>query len=321
MTLNVTMNVTMNGKGAPRRLRRCQLSVPGSSEKMMAKAAAMAVDQVTLDLEDAVAPTAKNEARLKVAQAVNTLDWGRKTVCVRINDLGSEHAYQDVIHLLEQAHRRLDVIMLPKARSASDILWLDVLLSQIEKKLKLQKRIGLEAIIEEVGGMIEVENIARCSPRLEALVFGMGDFAASQGVRVKHVGSDDAVPGGVWGYHRSRLVIATRAAGIDAVDGPMGDFSDPEAFRRECTRSFTIGYSGKWAIHPSQVAVAQDVFSPSMEEVVHARRLAAAYADAEAKGLGSIAVDGVMVDVASIRMLEPVLQMAELIEAVHGKDS
>ena len=302
-----------------KRLRRCQLFAPGSSEKMMGKAAALAVDQVTLDLEDAVAPSQKADARRKVIDAVNQLDWGRKTVCVRINDLGTEYAYEDVIQLVEQAHGRLDVLMLPKARSATDVLWVDMLLSQIEKKLTLQKRSGLEAIIEEVEGMVNVEAIARCSPRLEALAFGMGDFAASQGVRVKHVGSDEGVPGGIWSYHRSRLIIATRAAGIDAIDGPMGDFSNAAAFRQECERSFIIGYTGKMAIHPSQVAVAQEVFSPSAEEVARARKLAAAYADAQARGLGSISVDGVMVDVASIRMLQPVLDMADLIESVHGK--
>jgi citrate lyase subunit beta/citryl-CoA lyase len=297
----------------PRRARRSQLSTPGSSEKMMQKAAASAADHVFLDLEDAVAPNQKVGARKKIVEALNTLDWGKKVRCVRINDLTTQWAYEDIIEVVEGARENLDTIMMTKVTSAADILFADKLLSMMEKKLGLKKRIGLEALIEEVEGLQNVEEIARCSDRLECLIFGMGDFSASMGVDIKSVGKTDGYPGDIWHYARFRLVMACRAAGIDPVDGPYADFKNPEGYREEAKRAMILGCVGKWAIHPSQIEIALDVFSPKKDEVEKARALAKAYEEAEAQGLGAINVDGVMVDVASIRILRnTILKKADL---------
>ncbi|WP_395712748.1 HpcH/HpaI aldolase/citrate lyase family protein [Reyranella sp.] len=297
----------------PRRARRVQLSTPGSSEKMIQKAAESKADHVFLDLEDAVAPSQKREARKKIVEGLKSLDWGRKTRCVRINDLTTEYAFEDIIEVVEGAGEHLDTIMMTKVLTPADVLFADKLLHQLERKLKLKRRIGLEALIEEVEGMQNVDAIAACTPRLECLVFGMGDFSASMGVTNKNVGDSDGYPGDIWHYARFRLVMACRAAGIDPVDGPFADFRSPDAYREECRRSMILGCVGKWAIHPAQIDIALDVYSPKKEDVERARRLEKAYAEAEAKGLGAINVDGIMVDVASIRILRnTVLNKADL---------
>ncbi|MDP1839282.1 MAG: CoA ester lyase [Reyranella sp.] len=297
----------------PRRARRVQLSTPGSSEKMIQKAAESKADHVFLDLEDAVAPSQKRDARKKIIQGLKTLDWGKKTRCVRINDLTTEYAYEDIIEVVEGAGEHLDTIMMTKVMTPADVLFADKLLHQMEKKLKLKRRIGLEALIEEVEGMQNVDAIAKCTPRLECLVFGMGDFSASMGVTNKNVGDSAGYPGDVWHYARFRLIMACRAAGIDPVDGPFADFKNPDAFREECKRSMILGAVGKWAIHLSQIDIALDVYSPKAEDIVRARKLEKAYAEAEAQGLGAINVDGIMVDVASIRILRnTVLNKADL---------
>ncbi|HEX2891992.1 CoA ester lyase [Vineibacter terrae] len=296
----------------PRRARRVQLSTPGSSEKMMQKAAASAADHVFLDLEDAVAPSQKRAARQKIVTALKELDWSGKTRCVRINDLTTEYAFEDIIEVVEGAGEHLDTIMMTKVMTAADILFADKLLHQLEKKLKLKRRIGLEALIEEVEGMQNIDEIARCTPRLECLVFGMGDFSASMGVANHAIGGDSAYPGDIWHHARFRLVMACRAAGIDPVDGPYADFKNPDGYRQECTRAMLLGCVGKWAIHPSQIDIARDVYSPRAEDVARARKLEKAYAEAEAQGLGAINVDGVMIDVASIRILRNTIRKAEL---------
>lgn len=297
----------------PQRRRRSQLSTPGSSEKMMQKAAGSKADHVFLDLEDAVAPNQKVGARKKIVEALNTLDWTGKVRCVRINDLTTPYAYEDIIEIVEGAGGNLDTIMMTKVQTPADILFADKLLTMMEKKLGLTKRIGLEALIEEVEGMQNVDAIARCSDRLECLIFGMGDFSASMGVDLKMVGVADGYPGDIWHYARFRLVMACRAAGIDPVDGPYADFRNPDGYREEAKRAMVLGCVGKWAIHPSQIDIALDVYSPSPDDVAKARALAKAYAAAEAEGLGAINVDGVMVDVASIRILKnTVLRKADL---------
>ena len=296
------------------RLRRSELSTPGSSEKMMAKAAASPADFVFLDLEDAVAPAEKVPARARVVTALTTLDWGTKTRAVRINNLETEYAYEDIIHVVEAAGDHLDVIIIPKVKSAEDVRWVDTLLTQIETRLRRTKRIGLEVLIEEVEAMINAEEIARSTPRLEALIFGPGDYSASQGVRVDSVGGvSKDYPGDVWHYARNKVVIAARAAGIDAVDGPFADFRDAEGYRRECLRASVLGFVGKWAIHPSQVEIANEVFSPTERQVERARKMIAAMEEAEANGLGAVAVDGVMVDAASARLMRNVTAKADLI--------
>lgn len=297
----------------PPRLRRCQLSVPGSSEKMMNKAASMDVDYVFLDLEDAVAPDKKKEARGKIVEALNTLDFGRTTRCVRINDPASHFCYGDIIDVVSGAGRNLDMIIVPKVLDADDVLFVDKLLSQIEKDLGLERKIGIECLIEEVEAMMNVERIAASTPRLEGLIFGMGDYSASQGVPITSIGGESGYPGDIWHYQRTRMTIACRAHGIDAVDGPFGDFSNPEAYRREATRAATLGMVGKWAIHPSQVAVAQDVFSPTRAQVDEAREMYAAFEKALSEGLGAVQFKGQMIDIASVRHIKNIVQRADAI--------
>ena len=282
----------------PQRLRRCQLAVPGSNEKMMEKAAALPVDFVFLDLEDAVAPAEKRPSRAKVVRALNTLDWGRTTRCVRVNDLSTEYAYEDIIEVVEGARGNVDVIMLPKALRAADVQFVDTLLSMLEKKLGLQKRIGIDVLIEEVEAMMRVEEIAASAPRLECLIFGMGDYSASQGIAMRDIGGITDYPGDLWHYQRHRLTIAARANRLDAVDGPFADFRDPKTFRQEAHRAAMLGMSGKWAIHPSQVEIAQQVFSPDPDEVAQAREMIKVYDEALAQGLGAVQYKGTMIDVA-----------------------
>lgn len=296
-----------------KRLRRCQLSVPGSSEKMMAKAAGMGVDFVFLDLEDAVAPSEKRPARRKIVDALNGLDWGRTTRCVRINDLTTEYAYEDIIEVVEGAGRNLDVIMLPKAMTAADVQFVDKLLSMMEKKLGLRHRIGIDVLIEEVEAMMNVEAIAASTPRLECLIFGMGDYSASQGVSMRDIGGSGGYPGDIWHYQRQRLTIAARAHRLDAVDGPFADFRSPDAFREEARRAMILGMVGKWAIHPSQVELAQDVFSPAAGDVARARDMIRAYDEALSQGLGAVQYEGKMIDIASVRIVRNLVQRADLI--------
>ena len=297
----------------PRRPRRCQLSVPGSSEKMLAKAAGLEVDHVFLDLEDAVAPNAKGMARGMVVEAINSLEWRPRTVSVRINDVETEWCHEDIIEVVTGAGERLDTLMLTKAKRAADVLFVHLLLDQLESKLKLKRRIGIECLIEEVQGMMNVDAIAACSDRLECLVFGMGDYAASQQMQMGAVGATGGYPGDLWHYPRHRMTIACRANGIDPVDGPYADFRDADAYRREAERALVLGMAGKWAIHPSQVALANEIFTPSAAAVAAARAQQAAYEAALAKGLGAINVDGVMVDAASIRIVRNLLNRADLI--------
>jgi citrate lyase subunit beta/citryl-CoA lyase len=297
----------------PARLRRVQLSVPGSSEKMLQKAAASAADHVFCDLEDAVAPSAKVQARDTIAEALNTLDWGRKTRCVRINDVTTEWCYEDIITIVEKAGKNLDTIMLTKPFCAADVIFLHHMLNQMEKKLKLERRIGIEVLIEEVQALQNVEEISRSSDRLECLIFGMGDYSGSQGIDTSEIGGTGAYPGDIFHYARFRITMAARAAGLDAVDGPYANFKNDQGYRAEAVRARSLGMVGKWAIHPAQIEAALDVFSPPAEAVAHARKLEAAYREAEAKGLGAVQVDGVMVDVAVLRLVRNTLAKADLI--------
>ena len=296
------------------RLRRSQLSTPASSDRMIQRAAASDADFVFLDLEDACAPSEKAPARAKVVEALRTLDWGTKTRAIRINNLETEWAYEDVIHVVEEAGEQLDIIIVPKVRRAEDVRWVDVLLSQIEAKRRWPRRIGLEVLIEEVEAMINAAEIAKATPRLEALIFGPGDYSASQGVRPDAMsGSSPDYPGDVWHYARNQVIIAARAASIDAVDGPYVDFGNPEGYRMECVKANLLGCVGKWAIHPSQIAIANEVFSPTAAEVDRARRMTAAYAEAEAAGLGAVAFEGKMIDAALVRQMANTLRKAEAI--------
>lgn len=296
------------------RLRRSELSTPASNEHMMQKAAASNADLVLLDLEDAVAPEEKVAARAKAIRALTSLDWGKKTRAVRINDLESEYAYQDIITIVEEAGEHLDILIIPKVKSGRDVWWVDRLLTQIEKRLKRARHIGLEVLIEEVEAMLHVEEIAGSSSRLEALIFGPADYSASQGMDSKVIeGSLDTYPGDPWHYARNKIAIAARVAGIEAIDGAYPDFSNSEGYRRECIHSRVLGFTGKWAIHPSQIGIANQVYSPSKEEVERARKLDAAYQEAQARGVGAVAIEGKMIDVAIIRSLKNMLQKADLL--------
>jgi citrate lyase subunit beta / citryl-CoA lyase len=296
------------------RLRRSELSTPGSNEKMMEGAARSAADFVFLDLEDACAPSEKVAARAKVIHALKTHDWGKKTRAVRVNNLETEWCYQDIIQVAEEAGEYLDVMIVPKVKRAEDVRWVDILLTQIELRLHRPRRIGLEVLIEEVEAMINAEEIARATPRLEALIFGPGDYSASQGVSVDVIGGTSSnYPGDVWHYARNKVIIAARAAGLDAVDGPYADFKNADGYRTECLRANVLGCVGKWAIHPSQIAIANEVFSPTQKAVDQARKLIEGYAKAEQEGLGAVAIDGVMVDAASARLMQNTVRKADLI--------
>jgi citrate lyase subunit beta / citryl-CoA lyase len=233
----------------PTRLRRSQLSVPGISEKMIAKGAASDADHVFLDLEDAVAPSMKPSARKTIVEGLNGLDWGKKTRCVRVNDVTTEWCFEDVIEVVEGAGKNLDTIMLTKATRAADVQFVELLLNQLEAKLNLTRPIGIEVLIEEAAGLQHVEEIAASSPRLEALIFGMGDYSASQQMNLRGWGSD-GYPGDIFHYPRFRITMAARAAGLDPIDGPFANFRDEEGYRREAKRAHMLGMAGKWAIHP-----------------------------------------------------------------------
>jgi|TARA_B100001971_G_C18195644_1_gene541265 citrate lyase subunit beta/citryl-CoA lyase len=281
---------------------------------MITKAANLELDHVFLDLEDAVAPNAKTSARGLIVDALNGLEWKPKTVCVRVNDVETEYCHDDIIEVVTGAAGKLDTIMLTKAKTAHDVVFVHLLLDQLEKKLRLKDRIGIECLIEEVEGMMNVNEIAACSDRLECLIFGMGDYSASQGMNLSSIGSDGGgYPPDIWHYPRYQLTIACRANGVDPVDGPFANFNDPDAFRKECERSNVLGMVGKWAIHPSQIDIAQEAFSPTQEAVDAARKQQQAYAEAKEKGLGAISVDGVMVDQASVRILQNIVDKADLI--------
>ena len=311
------------------RLNRSELAVPGSNVKLFEKAAASAADVVFLDLEDAVAPDEKAAARKNVIQAINEIDWGAKSLSVRINGLDTHYMYRDVVDVLEQAGERLDLIMIPKVGTASDVYALDMLVSQVETAKRRTKRIGLELIIETALGMQNVEAIAAASPRLESLHFGVADYAASTRARTTNIGGpnpDYAVLtdkdaggrrerhwGDMWHYAIARLVVAARANGLRPLDGPFGDFSDADGFRAQARRAAALGCEGKWAIHPSQVALANEAFSPSEAEVGKARRIIAAMAEAQKAGKGAVSLDGRLIDIASIRQAQVLVEKAKQI--------
>jgi citrate lyase subunit beta/citryl-CoA lyase len=288
------------------RLRRSELSTPGSSEKMLTRAASSDADLVFCDLEDSVAPNQKELARTNVVSALNQLDWGHKTKAVRINGVHTPWWHDDVTEVVKNAP--VDVLIVPKVRTPDDVETVDTLIEH-----ETDRPVALEVLIEEAEGLVNVEDIARCSARLEALIFGPGDFSASQGVRWA-MAKEASYPGDIWGYHRSRIVVAARAAGIDAIDGPFANFRDADGYRTEAARAALIGFVGKWAIHPSQIEIANDVFSPKPEEVQSARDLVEAYAKSEAEGEGAAGMGGVMIDAATARIMEGVLRRAELIE-------
>ena len=280
---------------------------------MLAKAAGIAVDQIFLDLEDAVAPNRKDDARRNVVAAVRDMQFRTSTISVRVNDLSSPWILDDLTALVEGCAAALDVIIVPKVLGPADVAFVDRLLTMLEARHGVTRPIGLEVLIEEIEALNAVDLIAAASPRLEALIFGMGDYAASQGMRVSGVGETDDYPGDLFHYHRNRVVIAARSKGLDAVDGPYADFRNPAKYREEARRAALLGFAGKWAIHPSQITLANEVMSPSEAEVTRAQRILEAMAQAAAEGKGAVSLDGRLIDYASIRQAEVLVQKAKQI--------
>jgi len=296
------------------RLRRSELATPGSSEKMIARAATSGADLVFLDLEDAVAPAHKAAARLHVVRGLNDLDWGKTARAVRVNGAHTEWAHEDLITVVEGAGANIDVIIIPKVKGPRDVWFFDTLLTQLETRLHLKHRIGLEVLIEEAEALAAVDQIAACSDRLEALILGVGDLSASLGVRVGNLSQPGGggYPGDIWHYARCRMICAARANGLDAIDGPYANFHNPDGYRREANWGSTLGCVGKWAIHPSQVELANDVFAPTPDEISLARGMVEAYRAAESGGEGSQSFGGVLIDAATARIFEAVLERARL---------
>src|SRR5512145_1152020 len=325
------MSFTLIEQATPR-LHRSELAVPGSNTALFEKAAASAADIVFLDLEDAVAPDDKEQARKNIIQGLNELDWGTKTMMIRINGLDTHYAYRDVIDVVENCPR-LDMILIPKTGVPQDVYAIDMLVTQIEQYKKREKRIGFEVLIETALGMANVEAIAQSSKRLEAMSFGVADYAASTRARTTVIGgvnresvvlTDPDEHGqrqsfwtDPWHAAQTRMLVACRAYGLRPIDGPFGDFSDPDGFRAGGTRTGVLGCEGKWAIHPSQVALANELFSPSDAEVIKARRILEAMAQAQKEGRGAVALDGRLIDLASIRQAEVLVAKAQQISGAH----
>ena len=307
----------------PARPNRCQLFGPGSRPAIFEKMAASAADVINLDLEDSVAPSDKDSARENVIAAIGDIDWGTKTLSVRINSLDTPYWYRDVVDLLERASERLDLIMIPKVGCGADLYAVDALVTAAEAAQGRRKRIGFEVIIESAAGISHVEDIAAATPRLQAMSLGAADFAASMGMQTTGIGGTQKQYymlheghrhwSDPWHWAQAAIVAACRTHGVLPVDGPFGDFSDDAGFRAQAHRSATLGMVGKWAIHPKQVALANEVFTPSEAAVSEAREILAAMQQAKSKGEGATVYKGRLVDIASIKQAEVIVRQAEMI--------
>jgi malyl-CoA/(S)-citramalyl-CoA lyase len=319
------MSFTLIEQARPR-LHRSELAVPGSNPTLFEKAAKSNVDIIFLDVEDAVAPDDKEQARKNIIAGLNDIDWGTKTMMIRINGLDTHYMYRDVVDIVE-ACPRLDMILIPKVGVPADVYAIDMLVTQIETAKKRDKRIGFEVLIETALGMANVEAIAQSSKRLEAMSFGVADYAASTRARTTVIGgvnpdygvlSDKDADGkrsyfwaDQWHAAQTRMLVACRAYGLRPIDGPFGDFSDADGYLAAAKRAAVLGYEGKWAIHPSQVDLANGVFTPSEAEVAKARRIVEAMQQAAKEGKGAVSLDGKLIDIASIRMAEALLDKAK----------
>jgi malyl-CoA/(S)-citramalyl-CoA lyase len=317
------------------RLNRSELAVPGSNLKFLEKAAQSPADVIFLDLEDAVAPPDKEQARKNIIEALNDMDWGGRTMSVRINGLDTHYCYRDVVDVVEQAGDKLDLIMIPKAGTAADIYAIDMLVTQIETAKGFTRKIGLEMIIETALGMANVDEIAGASPRNESLHFGVADYAASTKARTTRIGgphpdyvvlTDAGSEGGprethwqdMWHYAISRMVVAARAHGLRPIDGPFGDIRDPDGYRAQALRAAVLGCEGKWSIHPSQTDLANELFSPAEKDVEQAKRILEAMEKAQKEGAGAVTLDGKLIDIASIKQAENLVKKAEQIGGKGG---
>eukprot|EP00437_Effrenium_voratum_P006261 CAMPEP_0181423878 /NCGR_PEP_ID=MMETSP1110-20121109/14355_1 /TAXON_ID=174948 /ORGANISM="Symbiodinium sp., Strain CCMP421" /LENGTH=350 /DNA_ID=CAMNT_0023547017 /DNA_START=43 /DNA_END=1095 /DNA_ORIENTATION=- len=314
------------------RLNRCELYVPGTQAKIIPKAAKSKADVVVMDLEDSVAAGEKETARKNVIHALKEVDFGNKTVAVRINGLYSHHMYKDVVEIIEQAGERCDVFIVPMVGTDKDVYMADALVSQVETAVGRKKKLGFGLIIEATMGMMNIHAIAGASKRNESLHFGVADYAASTKSRTTNIGGPnryygvltdqdgdkprDFFWGDPWHYAMSRIVVAARANGLRPVDGPFGDIADPDGYKAQCFRGAALGMEGKWAIHPSQVAIANEVFSPGEAEVAQAKRVLEAMETAQREGLGAVSLDGKLVDIASIKQADAIVKKAEAIAAM-----
>jgi malyl-CoA/(S)-citramalyl-CoA lyase len=324
------MSATIIEPATPR-LQRSELAVPGSNPSFFEKAAQSPVDCIFLDLEDSIAPDEKEAARKNIVQALNDIDWGNKTMLVRINGLDTHYMYRDVIDVVENCPR-LDMLLIPKVGVPADVYALDMLVTQIEQAKKRTKHLGFEVLIETALGMANVEAIAQSSKRLEAMSFGVADYAASTRARTTVIGgahpeygvltdkqTDDSRAfhwNDMWHYAQARIVVACRAYGLRPIDGPFGDFKDPDAYVAAAKRAAILGFEGKWAIHPTQIELANQVFSPSEAEVTRAKRILEAMEQAKKEGKGAVSLDGRLIDIASIKMAENLIEKAKVIGVV-----
>ena len=302
---------------AKTRLQRSELAVPGSSPKMFEKALNSNADYIFLDLEDAVSPNDKLPARENIIKALKEINWKEKgkTISVRINSLDTHYMYRDVVDIMEQVGDKVDTILVPKVGASSDVYMVDCLLTQIENNKKLKNKVGIECLIETALGMSNIKEIAQSSSRLEALHFGVADYAASLRARTVVIGGlNPDYPGDQWHHGLSQLVMICRAYGLRAIDGPFGDFKDPDAYVASAKRAAAIGIEGKWAIHPSQIDLANEVFSPPSSEVSKAKRILEELDKAAKAGKGAAQLDGRMIDAASARMAENIVNINKLIE-------
>ena len=329
------MSFTLIEQAVPR-LHRSELAVPGSNPGIFDKAAKGEADIIFLDCEDAVAPDDKEQARKNIVQALNDIDWGQKTMMVRINGLDTHYMYRDVVDIVE-ACPRLDLLLIPKVGTAADVYAVDMLVTQIETAKKREKKLGFEILIETALGLANVEAIAQASKRNEAMSFGVADYAASTRARTTVIGGVNPDYGVLtdkddkghrdyhwqdpWLYAQARMMVACRAYGLRPIDGPFGDIQDGDGFTSAARRVAALGYEGKWAIHPSQVALANDVFSPSEEEVTKARRILEAMEKASKEGRGAVSLDGRLIDIASIRMAQALITKADAIPPAAPKKS
>jgi len=299
------------------RLQRSELAVPGSSPKMFEKALNSNADYIFLDLEDAVSPNDKLSARENIIRALKEINWREKgkTISVRINSLDTHYMYRDVIDIMEQVGDKVDTILVPKVGTSSDVYTVDCLLTQIENQKKFKNKVGIECLIETALGMSNIKAIAKSSNRLEALHFGVADYAASLRARTVVIGGlNPDYPGDQWHHGLSQLVMTCRAYGLRAIDGPFGDFNDPDAYVASAKRAAAIGIEGKWAIHPSQIDLANKVFSPPEAEVAKAKRILEELDKAAKEGKGAAQLDGRMIDAASARMAENIVNINKLIQ-------
>lgn len=314
------------------RLHRSELCVPGSSLRMLEKAPAAGADYVMLDLEDAVAPNDKVQARINVIAALQEQDWGDTFISLRINGLDTHWCYRDVVDVVEAAGERLHTILIPKVSCAADVHLIATLLTQIEDGRGQAERLGISVLIETAAGMFNVDEVARaCPDRMEAMVFGVADYSASIQSHTATIGGsehgysvltdpdDDGNRerhwGDQWHYPLARIAVACRANGLRPIDGPFGDFNDPEGYRTTARRAAIMGYEGKWAIHPSQVELAREVFTPSEKLQTRTRRIIEAMGEAAKQGKGAVSLDGRLIDAASLRQAEHLLGKIEQIEA------